>query len=164
MAKSGRTQQKPSPAPRAAAGPDAGLTTLRKILARLDGSRLCFGEPVQAQGVTVIPVARVRAAGGAGFGRGDTLDGGDDTPGGGGGGGGYLEADPVGYVTVAQDGSTRYEAIPDPQAHARAARTLAAAAATLVAAFAGARALRGGGGPSRPRVGRRRPAALRRGD
>jgi len=148
----------------AGAGPEYGLTTLRKILARMDGSRLCFGEPVKAQGVTVIPVARVRAAGGAGFGRGEPAAGGDDVPGGGGGGGGgggYLEADPVGFVTVSQDGSTRYEAIPDPQAYARTARTLASAAATLMAAGAGARALRAHG-PGRQR--RRVAGLLRRGE
>lgn len=155
---------KPTVASPVSAGPEFGLTTLRKVLARVDGSRLCFGEPVKTQGVTVIPVARVRVAGGAGFGRGEpsvpTGGGGDDVPGGG-GGGGYLEADPVGFVTVAKDGSTHYEAIPDPQAYARTARTLASAVATLMAAAAGARAVRGVGSG---REHRRVAGLLRRGE
>lgn len=165
-----KKDREPSPVPtralRTGAGSEVGLTTLRRILARLDGSRLCFGDPVRTQGVTVIPVARVRAAGGAGFGQGEpaaTGDGGSlaGGGGGGGGGGGYLEADPVGFVTVAADGSTHYEAIPDPQAHARTAQTLASAVATLVAALAGARALRRvGTGGTRGRAA----ALLRRGD
>jgi uncharacterized spore protein YtfJ len=146
------------PSPRVV-GPEFGLTTLRKVLARRDGSRLCFGDPVKTQGVTVIPVARVRAAGGAGFGRGEAVEGGDDP--GGGGGGGYIEADPVGFLTVAKDGTTRYDPIPDPQAHARTARTLASAVATLVAAFAGAGALRRN---RSPRVRGGVAGMLRRGD
>lgn len=151
-------QREQEPAPRV----DTGLRSLRRILDGLAGARLCFGEPVRAGDVTVIPVARVRAAGGAGFGRGDAgaVDGPTD-PGGGGGGGGYVEADPVGFVTVAADGSTRYDEIPDPQAHARQARTIASAVATLLTALAGARALRRAGGAAR---GARVTGLLRRGD
>jgi hypothetical protein len=44
---------------------DRTLTT-RKLLAAARGARLCYGDPVQVEGRTVIPVARVRAAGGLG--------------------------------------------------------------------------------------------------
>lgn len=54
----------------------------RGLLDGLVGARLCDGEPVVSGARTVIPVARVRLAGGDGGGFGSD----------GGGGGGYLEA------------------------------------------------------------------------
>ena len=45
-------------------GADRALAS-RKLLAAARGARLCYGEPVHVEGRTVIPVARVRAAGGA---------------------------------------------------------------------------------------------------
>jgi len=147
-----------------------GLTTLRKLVTRVDGSQLCFGEPVTANGTTVIPVARIWAAGGLGYG----YESGAETAtepaeqepgrggGSGGGGGGFVDAHPLGFITVGQDGSTRYEAIPDPQGKARAARLLASAAATLLTAAAASRALNRGATPRPPRLRRRRPAALLR--
>lgn len=147
-----------------------GMTSLRKLVAGLDGSRLCFGEPVEASGATIIPVARVWAAGGAGFGHGEPplQDGDTVAPGGaeagGGGIGGALEGHPVGFITVAPDGTSRYEAIPDPQGRARAARMLASGAATLLTAVAASRALRGGTARGLPRVGRARRGLLPSGD
>lgn len=125
---------------------DVTLLTLRKALAQLEGARLCYGEPVTIDGRTVIPVARVRASGGLGFGRGASRSARDDADGSGsgGGGGGYLDATPVGVLTIGPEGS-RFESIPDPEAPARVVKTLASAAATLVTAIAGARALRRGG-------------------
>ena len=38
---------------------------------RATGARLCYGEPVKANGRTVIPVASVEAAGGGGWGKGE---------------------------------------------------------------------------------------------
>ena len=50
-------------------GPRVG--GLRGLLDRVSGARLCFGEPVTVGARTVIPVARVRTAGGWGWGTGD---------------------------------------------------------------------------------------------
>jgi hypothetical protein len=102
----------------------------RKVLAAARGARLCYGEPVQVDGRTVIPVARVRAAGGMGKG----------------GGGGGLNAEPVGFIEVAADG-TRFERIEQPRVGARALATGGAAIAGLVAAAALRRPRRG---PPRP--------------
>ncbi|WP_199223995.1 spore germination protein GerW family protein, partial [Paraconexibacter algicola] len=148
----------PAPAPPAPGRTVAGLSTLRKLVTGLDGSRMCFGEPVESGGTTVIPVARVWAVGGAGFGHGDPGDApADQGEAGGGGLGGSIESHPVGFITIAPDGSSRYEAIPDPQGRARAARLLASGAATLLTAVAASRALRGTPGRT-PRLGRRRGA------
>ncbi len=164
----------PAPAPAAPAAPvesdrtSRSLTTLRKLVGGIDGSRMCFGEPIEVGSTTVIPVARVWAAGGAGFGHGEPLvDDGSMASGaesGGGGLGGALEGHPVGFITIAPDGSSRYESIPDPQGRARAARMLASGAATLLTAVAASRALRGGGGRSGGRLGRRKRGLLPRGD
>jgi uncharacterized spore protein YtfJ len=143
-----------------------GMTSLRKLVGGIDGSRMCFGEPIEASGTTVIPVARVWAAGGAGFGHGEPLvEDGSTASGaesGGGGLGGALEGHPVGFITVGPDGSSRYEAIPDPQGRARAARMLASGAATLLTAVAASRALRGAG--TGRRLPRRARGLLPRGD
>ena len=83
------------------AKPDGALAA-RKVLAAARGARLCYGDPVQVDGRTVIPVARVRA--GARFGRG--------------GGGGGVKAVPVGFIEVAAEG-TRFERIEQPRVGAR---------------------------------------------
>jgi hypothetical protein len=62
-----------------------------------------FGEPVEAAGATIIPVARVRFALGGGLGRGDEL-------GEGGGGGGGAMADPMGYIEI-KNGTATYRSI-----------------------------------------------------
>ena len=62
---------------------DRALNT-RKLLAAARGARLCYGEPVHVEGRTVIPVARVRAAGGLGRK----------------GGGGRVDPGPVGFIEV----------------------------------------------------------------
>jgi hypothetical protein len=100
------------------AKPDRSLAA-RKVLAAARGARLCYGEPVQVDGRTVIPVARVRAAGG--FGKG--------------GGGGSLNAAPVGFIEVAAEG-TRFESIQQPRVGARALAAGGAAVTGLVAAAA----------------------------
>jgi hypothetical protein len=97
---------------------DRTLAT-RKLLAAARGARLCYGEPVHVEGRTVIPVARVRAAGGMGQR----------------GGGGRLDAVPVGFIEVSQAGA-RFEPIGAPGALPRglaggAALTALAAAAVL---------------------------------
>jgi hypothetical protein len=117
---------KPSSADRALAS--------RKLLAAARGARLCYGEPVHAEGRTVIPVARVRAAGGMGQR----------------GGGGRLDAVPVGFIEVSEAGA-RFEPIGAPGS---LPRSLAAGGAAL-AALAAAAVLR------RPRPTLRRPPRRR---
>jgi uncharacterized spore protein YtfJ len=68
-----------------------------------------FGEPVEREGITVIPVAKARfgfgAGGGAGPGEGDQ--------GSGGGGGGGALVSPVGYIEV-HDGRAEFKRISTP--------------------------------------------------
>jgi len=112
---------------------DRTLAT-RKLLAAARGAQLCYGEPVHVEGRTVIPVARVRAAGGMGEW----------------GGGGRLDAVPVGFIEVSEAGA-RFEPIAGP---ALLARGLAAGGAALTAVAAAAvlrRPLRGLGRPPRRR-------------
>jgi hypothetical protein len=112
---------------------DRAITT-RKLLAAARGARLCYGEPVHVEGRTVIPVARVRAAGGMGRK----------------GGGGRLDAVPVGFIEVSQAGA-RFEPI---GSSGPSARGLAAGGAALTA-LAAAAVLR------RPRRGLGRPPLRR---
>ena len=116
----------------------ARLMSVRKLVAQLGGARLCYGEPVRVGEREVIPVARVRGAGGLGFGSGV-----EDVGGGGGGGGGFLDAQPIGFIDVGPEGA-RFEPIPDPEAQVRMLKGAATAFATLVTTVAGARALRRG--------------------
>jgi uncharacterized spore protein YtfJ len=85
-----------------------------KLLARLTGARLCFGDAVAAGERTVIPVASLRTAGGGGFGSGPPT-----APGEGGGGGGAIDARPVGFIEIGPEG-TRFERIDDGRAALRA--------------------------------------------
>jgi hypothetical protein len=112
---------------------DRTLAT-RKLLAAARGARLCYGEPVHVEGRTVIPVARVRAAGGMGQR----------------GGGGRLDAVPVGFIEVSEAGA-RFEPI---GASGALPRGLAAGGAALTALAAAAvlrRPRRGLGRPQRRR-------------
>jgi hypothetical protein len=112
---------------------DRTLAT-RKLLAAARGARLCYGEAIHVEGRTVIPVARVRAAGGMGQG----------------GGAGRLDAVPVGFIEVSQAGA-RFESIGGSGALPRG---LAAGGAALTA-LAAAAVLR------RPRRALRRPPRRR---
>jgi Sporulation protein YtfJ (Spore_YtfJ) len=133
-------------APKQRTGPRVG--GLRGLFDGLVGARLCYGEPVVSGERAVIPVARVRLAGGGGYG-----DSGGRDEGEGGGGGGVLEATPQGFIELGADGA-RYHPIPDPDRLGRTLRTGAAAAATLATGLAAAKRLKGGA---------RRPRALRSG-
>ncbi len=107
-------------------------TNIRKLVTRITGARLCYGEPVRSGDRTVIPVAAVRAAGGGGFGREGEEASGEQQ---GGGGGGALRAQPVGFIEISSEG-TRFERIVDPSMVARAivgAAAAGAAVATLLA-------------------------------
>jgi uncharacterized spore protein YtfJ len=115
----------------------AKRTPFERLVDRATGARLCYGEPVQAAGRTVIPVARVRATGGFGWG-----DAGEQAEAGrGGGGGGHLDARPLGFIDVGPEATTYHE-IPDPERSQRMLRTAAAAIAVIAAAAAGVRRLR----------------------
>lgn len=72
-----------------------------------------FGEPIQANGKTIVPVARVAYGFGAGFGMGRdrALT---DTQGEGGGGGGGVRAWPAGALEVT-DETTRFVPFVEPQ-------------------------------------------------
>ena len=112
---------------------DRTLAT-RKLLAAARGARLCYGDAVHVEGRTVIPVARVRAAGGMGQR----------------GGGGRLDAVPVGFIEVSEAGA-RFEPIGGP---GLLPRGLAAGGAALTAVAAAAllrRPRRGLGRPPRRR-------------
>jgi len=69
-----------------------------------------FGEPVEREGVTVIPVAKARF--GFGGGGGSAAHGGADEGSGGGGGGGVLVS-PIGYIEV-RDRSSEFKRISGP--------------------------------------------------
>jgi hypothetical protein len=112
---------------------DRTLAT-RKLLAAARGARLCYGEPVRVEGRTVIPVARVRAAGGMGEW----------------GGGGRLDAVPVGFIDVSQGGA-RFEAIAPVAPGLRALAAGGAALTALAAAAALRRPRRALGRPPRRR-------------
>ena len=68
-----------------------------------------FGEPVERDGITVIPVAKARFGFGGGGGAG--AHGGEEGSGGGGGGGAFVS--PVGYIEV-RDGTARFKRISSP--------------------------------------------------
>jgi uncharacterized spore protein YtfJ len=61
-----------------------------------------FGEPVEREGVTVIPVGKARFGFGGGGGSGSGDDGDEDS---GGGGGGGVAVSPVGYIEVRDRGA-----------------------------------------------------------
>lgn len=68
-----------------------------------------YGEPIDRDGVTVIPVARVSLGFGVGAGRGQR----DTQTGEGGGGGGGASAAPLGYIEI-KDGTAVFKRIRDP--------------------------------------------------
>lgn len=106
-----------------------GLTP-RRLLDRVSGARLCYGKPVTGGELTIVPVARVRVAGGFGSGPDDE----------GQGGGGAIEASPVGYIEVGPSGA-QFRAIPDPDRVLRVVRSAAVTAAGLLGAAAALRSL-----------------------
>jgi uncharacterized spore protein YtfJ len=70
-----------------------------------------FGDPVEREGVTVIPVARSRFGFGGGGGSGTSPD--EDREGAGAGGGGGASVSPIGYIEV-RDGGARFKRILTP--------------------------------------------------
>lgn len=76
------------------------------------GAKMVYGEPVERDGVTIIPVAKLRYGFGGGGGRRAGRQGGEE---GGGGGGGGVIVQPAGYIEL-KDGSSRFQAIREPMA------------------------------------------------
>lgn len=74
-----------------------------------------FGVPVERDGVTVIPVARVSLAGGGGGGAAQPAGEGKPQAGEGGGGGGRITAKPAGYIRI-RGGDADFVRIGDPAA------------------------------------------------
>ena len=98
---------------------DAADERLNRFMESLGGTasaRAVFGEPVEKDGVTIVPVARVRYGGGGGGGRGAGRkkkgDAGDADQVGYGHGGG-VQAAPVGYIELS-GGQATYKRIADP--------------------------------------------------
>lgn len=93
---------------------------IQRIAERLGGAAnaaAVYGTPVEREGVTVIPVAKVRwgFGGGSGSGEGHTAEGGRQGGGSGEGGGGGVLATPIGYIEI-QNGTAEYKPIKDPMA------------------------------------------------
>jgi hypothetical protein len=109
--------------------PPADTVAPQRFIDRLTGARLCYGKPVTGGDLTIVPVARVRVAGGfGGDGRGE------------GGGGGAVQAAPIGYIEVGPDGS-RFRAIDDPDRTLSVVRSVAVTVAALLGAAAALRSL-----------------------
>jgi len=84
-----------------AAERDPASRFLEGLVSRIGGqakAQAVFGDPVERDGVTVIPVARIRWGVGGGLGVG--------TEGSGSGGGAGVTAEPVGYIEITTMGAT----------------------------------------------------------
>ena len=87
------------------------LTTLADRFSTTGKVQNVFGEPIEAHGKTIIPVARVHYGLGAGGG-GENKSGADDASGGSGGGG--VKVTPIGVLEVTEAGA-RFVRFFDPQ-------------------------------------------------
>ena len=86
---------------REAAEHDYGSQLLERLVSQVGGHarvQAVFGDPVERDGVTVVPVARVRWGVGGG--------GGSAPDGAGSGGGGGVAADPIGFIELTSAGAT----------------------------------------------------------
>jgi uncharacterized spore protein YtfJ len=70
-------------------------------------AKMIYGEPIEHDGVTIIPVAKLRYGFGGGGGKHDGEEGG--------GGGGGMIVRPAGYIEL-KNGLSRFQAIRDPGA------------------------------------------------
>ncbi|WBL37178.1 spore germination protein GerW family protein [Tepidiforma flava] len=98
------------------AASSASASFVERIAARIGlhaSAAAVFGDPVDRDGVTVVPVAKVRWGFGGGAGRGIDGDGDDGDIGEGSGAGGGVMASPVGYIEI-QDGQATFHRIKDP--------------------------------------------------
>ncbi|WP_137991880.1 spore germination protein GerW family protein [Streptomyces vilmorinianum] len=90
----------------------ASVTLLERLADKLGGRAsvsAVYGEPITANGVTVIPVARI----GFGFGGGAGREAATSKTGEGGGGGGGAGAQPLGFIEI-RNGTATYKPIRDP--------------------------------------------------
>jgi len=78
---------------------------IQQALSSSANVKTVFGDPISAEGKTIIPVARVRYGFGGGMGTGPTGSGDEQRIGQGGGGGGGVIAQPVGVVEVSATGT-----------------------------------------------------------
>jgi uncharacterized spore protein YtfJ len=88
------------------------LERIGETVGRKADASTIFGEPVQREGVTVIPVAKARFGFGGGGGSG-AREGDQGGEGSGGGGGGGVAVAPIGYIEV-HDGSAEFKRIRTP--------------------------------------------------
>jgi uncharacterized spore protein YtfJ len=94
----------------------AAASFVERIAARLGlhaSASAVFGDPVDRDGVTVIPVAKIRWGFGGGSGRGVEGDSETGDMGEGAGAGGGVMASPLGYIEI-QDGQATFQRIKDP--------------------------------------------------
>ena len=120
--------------------------SLSERLATSASARVVYGEPVEAQGKTILPVARVRYGFGGGFGFGQTpRDRSESSPQGEGmGGGGGVDVSPLGVVEIS-DAVTRFVPIDERKRILRAAGLAFAGGLALGALLnAGCRACKAG--------------------
>jgi hypothetical protein len=125
-----------------AAGSADRLQALAAKIGADAGAKAVFAKPVEREGVTVIPVARVRWGFGGGFGEGNGSSG---SPSGSGGGGG-VQASPMGFIEI-HDGTAEYKSVRDPMRLAIAWLLLpvsaaAAAVVMVTSAWLAARSVR----------------------
>jgi uncharacterized spore protein YtfJ len=78
------------------------VTRIADRLGQHASAKAVFGDPIERDGITVIPVAKIRMGfgGGGGSGTGKHEDSGE-----GGGGGGGLTASPLGYIELSAAGA-----------------------------------------------------------
>src|SRR5215510_3948336 len=107
---------------------DAALSKLDAVRDTLTVKRV-FGDAYEAEGVTVIPVARVRGGGGGGTGQG--IGPGDNGSGSGAGVGFGVDAQPMG-VFVVKDGDVRWQPAIDPMRVAVTGALVSLAASMVV--------------------------------
>jgi hypothetical protein len=85
--------------------PFVNVEKLGEAIGLRANARSVFGDPIERDGLTVVPVARVRWGFGGGGGNGKEGDGG--------GGGGGANAAPAGYIEISS-GQARFRPIVDP--------------------------------------------------
>lgn len=84
-------------------------TLVEHLAAKLGGSasaKAVFADPIERDGVTIIPVAKVRYGFGGGGGRKEHEEGS--------GGGGGVQASPLGYIEI-KEGRSEFKPIRDPE-------------------------------------------------
>ncbi|MCU0505848.1 MAG: sporulation protein [Chloroflexi bacterium] len=131
---------------KAAAEGSGGTALFERLVERLGGRAhvsAVFGDPIERDGITVIPVARLRWFFGAGSGSGPAAGAEDATATGeGSGGGGGGGAEPIGYVEIGPDGAT-FKPITDGNTMPSPALVLVAGISAALVVRALAKLLRG---------------------